>query len=256
MTISEDEIYSTQAGIMKFQIIRDLLVRGHTDLAKAIGAPSQKEPHPGAMVAFMAPQPIKDFFTPFLNFEGCTTPEDLHCTLIYLGDASDISETQASEIKQVCMETAFDYGPLDIKIGGFGRFLTDDDGQVLYASLDSVGLNELRADLSKSISPIVDFPKDHGFCPHMTLGFLKPGTAQEEPSCTKAEIPDWNADVVSLVMAGDQYHFELPGAGEAALSVESPRDQFQEDSPHVRPFQNSDDADIGDFMSFGRRKKK
>ena len=140
-------------------------------------------------------------------------PDDMHITLAYLSpDASEITD-QKQAIIDVLFKFCRSQAPtLAGNISGFGRFMNpsktdsdpddkdaDEDGDddevesdVIYASFDSPALPEFRAALLKALPDDVKPASDHGFTPHITLGYI----AQE------ALTPDLDVPLLALEFSG------------------------------------------------------
>lgn len=118
------------------------------------------------------------------------TMDDLHVTLIYLGDVDDLGGDPGRErLYRACYGTALEWqargrGALSGKVNGYGWFLNDDN-HVLVALWDLPYLEELRVLLKEQCAlhgvPLRD--EDHGFTPHTTL------TYQDETDYTIPKLP-------------------------------------------------------------------
>lgn len=124
-----------------------------------------------------------------LAIPGGERVEDLHVTLCYLGELS-IFDKLAVARALVEFERFFNWRePLAGEVSGLGRFQTSEGVDVIYASVDVPGLNELRADLVRNLASIGIKPtNEHGFDPHITLAFI--------PS--DAPTPEWNVGEIPL----------------------------------------------------------
>lgn len=103
----------------------------------------------------------------------------LHLTLVMIGMVEDLEKyiTDGSwEDLSVAVEAAVrSKGAIEAKIGGVGKFLhEDDDGNQPYIALvDSVGVAPLREALVDELEKReIPFSEDHGFIPHITLGYF------------------------------------------------------------------------------------
>ena len=103
---------------------------------------------------------------------GGERPEDLHCTLVYLGEAADYAPDEVLTVKRVCAAVVNKYLPIETRVSGVGRFSIP-DGDAVYASVDGVPLPNLYVDLLDALE-IAGLPveRKHGLSPHITLQYL------------------------------------------------------------------------------------
>jgi 2'-5' RNA ligase len=123
--------------------------------------------HDGVMVAIRLPHKVAEA----VALPGGEDPSDLHLTLLYLGDASDYTTEQLNglhdRVKAVCELTV----PFSGVLTGYGRFDTGED-DVAWMGFDSPYLSELRhAVLQAAREEALEPAGDHGFTPHVSLGF-------------------------------------------------------------------------------------
>ncbi|MFI1201619.1 2'-5' RNA ligase family protein [Streptomyces sp. NPDC020883] len=157
----------------------------------------------GAMVALYLPAGI----TAKIAHRDGTDPRDLHITLAYLGDADqlpghpdDLAGTVAAALDGAT--------PLTGKIGGIGRFPDTGDGEPMFVPVDVPGLSELRERIvgALAVSPLAGALRtDHGFTPHITLGYDLPTDLSAVPS-----IPV-TFDTVHVVRGPDATPIRLTG---------------------------------------------
>lgn len=158
-------------------------------------------------------------------------PADMHVTLAYVripaGRMSQALTLVAAAMRAAC--TAY---PFTAEITGFGIFVpeTDDDGDAplapgesdgdadsdgpwwtAVALIDSVNLNDLRADLIERLNaaglPVDDYT--HGFVPHITIA-----TAQAEAPLKTIDLPtkqSWTVDAFCVAVGDAVMHFPLIG---------------------------------------------
>lgn len=150
-----------------------------------------------------------------LAVEGGLEPADLHCTLVFLGEAEDLPDTDVmtAALEQVAMELA----PIAGTVGGIGHFSEGPDGVPVIALPDVQGLTLLRERVVDELGHSgVRSPSEHGFLPHLTLTYADPGTALDLEEAEDKLGRPLTFDTVSLVVAGDRYDYELAGARVAA----------------------------------------
>jgi len=168
------------------------------------------QPHdkdPGVMIAIKVIEPVASQ----LAIKDGNTPDQIHCTLAYLGKLSTVS-SQLIVVKQLLKAMADYSAAMTGKINGLGRFganESSDNKEVIYATLDCPGLAALRTDLISSLkSAGVGVTTDHDFTPHITLSYVEPG---EEPD---VHLPDYEIAVnaISLIYGAEQEDFSLTGS--------------------------------------------
>lgn len=127
----------------------------------------------GAMIALYLP---RDAAERIAQPEG-TPPRELHITLAYLGDAAALGG-HPDDLADLVRSALTDANPLEGSIGGIGRFPDAGDGEVTWVPVDVAGLTELRTRIADALRLSVyseKFREDHGFTPHVTLGYRLPG---------------------------------------------------------------------------------
>lgn len=158
------------------------------------------EPRKGVMVAlFPPPEVAKKIAHP-----GGSPAEDLHVTLAYLGEAKDLG-VEPEELVEVIRAATEGAGPLSGQIGGIGRFPDTGEGTPTWAPVDVPGLAELRTRILDALadSPVGDkIRRDHGFTPHLTLGYDLDDVGDIEP--TPVQFGE-----VYLVVGDDRYPIPL-----------------------------------------------
>ncbi|MDP4133228.1 MAG: RNA 2',3'-cyclic phosphodiesterase [Bacillota bacterium] len=92
-----------------------------------------------------------------------TRDENLHLTLVFLGEARDLEKIKASMNEIDCM-------PFKIKLSGCSSFKRG-NSSLYYASLEKNSiLNEIQKQLSLSLKSKGFYIEDREFKPHITLG--------------------------------------------------------------------------------------
>lgn len=159
--------------------------------------------HEGAMVALYVPPEVGKQ----IRIRGGEPLKDLHVTLIYFADkAADRDDWD--EARKIVKQFSQQYSSLEGVIGGYGVF-NSDDGDVLWASVDMPGINELHYELVESLEN-TGFPvsKEHSFTPHITLQYDHKGKL---PKLDKSL--DVQFDQLTL-MTGDKRHdYDFTGEG-------------------------------------------
>lgn len=128
----------------------------------------------GVMVALRLPG---DVASRIAHPEG--TPADhLHITLAYLGDAAELGG-QPDDLHNVVASAISNVSPLKGTIGGIGRFPDTGDGEPTWVPVDVPGLAELRQRVVDALGASAYAGKlnqEHGYTPHITLGYALPET--------------------------------------------------------------------------------
>jgi 2'-5' RNA ligase len=141
----------------------------------AKGEGGDEEPaDPGVMIAWVLPNALAER----LALPGGESPSSLHMTLCYLGKLSEIGDEALDKARMVCRFIALRLSPPGGRISGVGRFALDDDDskECFYLSVDMPALPEFRAELVRVLGVAgVDYRKDHGFTPHVSIKYLERG---------------------------------------------------------------------------------
>jgi HK97 family phage prohead protease len=130
--------------------------------------------HTGVMVAlYPTPEAAKKIMV-----RGGEDPDELHVTLAYLGSVTDpvsdglTLEGATSQIVAACQIAAAQQGPLSGTVGGVGKFPDTGSGVPVIGLVDVVGLGALRESVVEALTDAgLPVKTDHGFTPHMTLGY-------------------------------------------------------------------------------------
>ena len=179
------------------------------EMAKAV----QIDPaaHPGAMVALMLSPEQQAMLAPFRVGDMANSEAD-HVTLLYLGDDAELLTGYKNKIIECLACIANECQPVAGKLNGYGRFSGNDEVYPVFANYDSPALFTLRAKLHHELTEMgVEMPSDHGFTPHLTLGYLpitEPLPALDMPAL------DLNFSGFSLVWRGERIDYLLHGMGE------------------------------------------
>lgn len=100
--------------------------------------------------------------------------EDPHITLAYIGKTSKLDPSYRELCQQIIEEAEFT--KFSAKVTAHTHFPEGDDGVPCVFILSSPELDDVRSTLTSKLKEIgVEYSKDHGFVPHMTLGYHGPG---------------------------------------------------------------------------------
>jgi 2'-5' RNA ligase/phage head maturation protease len=123
------------------------------------------------MIAFYLPQDAAQA----LAIRGGQPAEELHLTLAYLGNTSELNPAVKDMVNEAILNLLWQVSPLEGTISGVGLFNTaeQDETNAFYASFDSPALADLRSCLVQALEEAGVSPRsDHGFTPHVTLAYL------------------------------------------------------------------------------------
>lgn len=172
--------------------------------------------HTGAMVAFFPA--LADARA--LAIAGGEQVADLHITLAFLGDASDLSSDQQKALKEtVKTYAALTPRPLSGRISGIGRLTNVPDGQPtpVYASVDIPGLPAWREGLMNALKRAgISINEQHGFTPHITLAYID---ADEPMPVISAPELEMTFSQVSIALADNRSSYPF-GSGDQQKRVQ------------------------------------
>jgi len=157
----------------------------------------------GVMVAFF----LKPSESQALVLDTGEPIDELHCTLAFLGDKSQLGNIDAlKKAVQTYAENAF---ALKARVSGIGRFTSVPDGEPtpVYASVDAPGLPEWRQDLVQTLQ-VAGFSPDatHGYTPHITLSYIP---ATDPMPIDSVPAIDLDFDLLWLVIGDERYAYSL-----------------------------------------------
>lgn len=151
---------------------------------------------------------------------GGEKPEDIHLTLVYVSEyptsmdvGNSIKAVSAFVREQTYEDDEIIY---DGRTSGFGRFVNEDDPDVLYAGVDLVDLVKIRRKIIHELNEYdvnIDIPK-HGFTPHMTLKYMK---ASEPLPFDRYPTQELVFDNISIV--SDSYRYDVPVKDYLSMTV-------------------------------------
>jgi len=137
--------------------------------------PAPAEFHTGIMVAAVIPPDVGGR----VAVPGGLPLDDLHLTLVYLGDVADRAAGDRQAVADAVTAAAAAFGPLTGTLSGLGRFTApgdDNPGDPVYAAADVPGLGRLRLAIADACAAAgVPPASNHDFTPHVTLAYIDPG---------------------------------------------------------------------------------
>lgn len=181
-----------------------------------------------------------------LALDGGVSADDLHITVAYLGKTDQVD----AEALRTAAETAAARSPITGKVAGIGRFTGGDRGDVLVALYDSAGLEQLRRDLDDALATAgLQRPRDHGYTPHLTLGYLDPG---DDSPITRIEPAELNFE--EMVVAHGEERTSVPLTGPPQQDAPPSKASTPQDGQQL-PTQTKAAPPVGPgtFVMFGRR---
>jgi 2'-5' RNA ligase len=126
------------------------------------------------MVALYPPEDVAQS----LAVDGGEDPSELHLTLCYLGDNTELDPATQGALLEALQTVAANTNPLIGEVSGIGLFSpdTDQDPAPYYASYDSPALVDLRPQVVQAVAGAgVPHIANHGYTPHITLSYVQPG---------------------------------------------------------------------------------
>lgn len=146
--------------------------------------------------------------------EGGEAPELMHVTLCYLG--KDVSEEAAQRFAAALGPVAASHPPLAGHVGGIGSFDDNGGGHPAILLPDVPGLVELRQAVCEAVLAAGgDYPRDHGFQPHLTVAYRDGGPLPPDPASLGLPLSFGALRVV----LGNEVVAELPLTGAASLTA-------------------------------------
>ncbi len=153
-----------------------------------------------AMIAFYPPTDVAEQLAAF----GDEAVEELHCTILFLGDTQQAGY-HVEDVVKATRRVAAQMGAFLARVSGIGTFDIGDGKHVTYASVDAPGLNELHTALRQSLEMYgIYASRDHGYSPHITLQYHEPGKGPTD----MPPILEWAVGELHVVWAGQ--HFLVP----------------------------------------------
>lgn len=140
------------------------------------------------------------------------TPEDLHVTLVYVGEAADTDlDALAAAARALAAR-----GYITARVSGAARFIGGEK-DALVAIVDSPDIEALRRDALDQCDRLgIDAPHEHGYVSHLTRLYLDP--ADPDPLGRCAPTPVIFA-AVSAVHGDTRMDYPFAGAGESVTDL-------------------------------------
>lgn len=205
------------------------------EVEKAI-EPYKQPSKPGVMIALAVP----DHVAKKLQQEGGMAPEDMHVTLGYYGKLGEHVDEQTLDAMRKCvMKQVQSYKPFKAAIGGLGRFnatKSSDEKDVLIGLVDSPDLHDMREALIQAVAKCNELTtkdgdgataapagpqvfKNHGYTPHITLGYIDP---TDQLSVHKLEREEFTFTHVLMQVGKDKALYALGEQPNVSKSIWMP----------------------------------
>jgi 2'-5' RNA ligase len=168
----------------------------------------------GAMIAFYLPTEI----AANLAVPGGQAPEELHLTLAYLGDITELNPAIKDMVNEAIGNFLWQVSPLEGTLSGVGLFNTTEQSETnaFYASFDSPALAELRSYLVQALEEAGVAPRsDHGFTPHVTLAYVPKNAALPKVKLPQEQI---KFEQISFCWGSERIDYNLTGGGLMGIS--------------------------------------
>ena len=169
----------------------------------AANPPGQDNAKTGAMIAAAVPP---DLATALAIDDGLS-PDDLHITLAYLGDAADLTDPDRATVAAVLDRVPFD--PPAVTLGHISHLGGPDVREAGFLAvvyeITSPGLHAYRADLVAELSAAgLEWSNRFAFRPHMTLTYIPEAEAETDwPEGPVDEPVTFNVPAIEFHAAGD-----------------------------------------------------
>lgn len=175
---------------------------------------TRAEQRTGVMLALVPPPDVAAALA--LSGEGAEDPAQMHVTLAFFGDASELTEEQRARIETVAAFSALTSpggGPIEGVFGGVARFSGAegaDDAVVL--TLDAPGLETWRERLVEALRAVGCAPSAaHGFVPHMTVAYVAADAPAPLDRIDRSEATAVKFGTLELWVAGERKVWTLGG---------------------------------------------
>lgn len=180
---------------------RRVAIKALTGGREPLAVKAQPDNTGGSMLALYPPPRLADALT---VPDGLPAGE-IHLTVAYTGDAADVDPAALQAVAGHLARRS----PVTAAIAGHARFTGDDDHDVIVALADGSDLENLRRDAMDRLSAHgITVPRDHGYTPHLTLRYARPG--DPDPVGRLKPAPVTFAGI-SAVHGGDRTDYPFTG---------------------------------------------
>lgn len=154
-----------------------------------------------------------DTFASDIAVDGGEAAEDLHLTLLYLGDPADYDlELVSAALKLFSVRQCW---TLQGRVAGVGRFIGDGDQDVVVALVDCPDLAYLRQRLTEFLwdqGVPCNAESGHGYVPHITLAYVTKGDAVPTGPVDAVE---FSMDSLTLASGPERKTYDFPSYPES-----------------------------------------
>lgn len=122
------------------------------------------------MIALRIPDVLKDELKEMYKFIDRETLDDLHITLVYLGDSRTINKV---DVYRAASDFATMQTSIKGRLQGLARFVSGGDKDPLVVTFDSPQMPKVYNNLCGILDAYhIPFHRDYGFIPHMTISYI------------------------------------------------------------------------------------
>lgn len=175
--------------------------------------------HTGVMVALPVPEMYRPLFIALQSLlprgSELVPPDDLHLTLLYLGDSSSLESSKTSIFAGALNAVEWQQGIVGT-LTGLARFNNDESGRnALVLLVDSPLLPGFRHNVWAQVTQRdVSGEQRHGFIPHITLGYIP-----VDAKTPQIPVPPIKIVFDSYVVAWGDEHLAVPLSGVMTKAV-------------------------------------
>lgn len=173
----------------------------------------QTKEHTGVMVALPVPEMYRPLFIALQSLlprgSELVPPDDLHLTLLYLGDSSSLESSKTSIFAGALNAVEWQQGIVGT-LTGLARFNNDESGRnALVLLVDSPLLPGFRQGVWAQVTQRdISGDQRHGFIPHITLGYIP-----VDAKTPQIPVPPIKIVFDSYVVAWGDEHLTVPLSG-------------------------------------------
>jgi 2'-5' RNA ligase len=159
-----------------------------------------------AMIALRIPDPIREEIAAKYPFVDAETLDNLHITLIYLGDSRTLNKI---DMIRAASDFAACQSPIKGTLQGLARFVNGTETDPLVCTFDSPQMPQVYTALASCLEVYrIPYRREHGFIPHMTLAYIP---ADSEMPIDTIEPIEINFSEIYLVDGGEWFAIPLTG---------------------------------------------
>jgi 2'-5' RNA ligase len=158
------------------------------------------------MIALRIPDPIREEIAAKYPFVDTETLDNLHITLIYLGDSRTLNKI---DMIRAASDFAACQSPIKGTLQGLARFVNGTETDPLVCTFDSPQMPQVYTALASCLEVYrIPYHREHGFIPHMTLAYIP---ADAEMPIDTIEPIEINFSEIYLVDGSEWFAIPLTG---------------------------------------------